>query len=629
MITAAVVMHGDALPVVAAPQGALDPAILRDAAMQIDLHVAAFYRDKGFSVPATVDDAKFLRRTYLVTVGRIPTLEEVRGFLDSEAPDKRQRLVAELLDSTGYDSHMANWMFDLIRLKDSNEGTTLEPYRYWLQTAIDANMPWDEFTRQIIASRGSGWSEDHAAVGYYVRDRGMPHDNLANSMRIFLGKRMECAQCHDDPFGDTKRRDFYQLAAFTDGTRPMNRNFIYPLMSEFREAGTEQTVEYRIARMLEENIFQLSVEGGGSGRITLPSDYQYRNGRPGDMLGAETPFGRTVRMSRNRNHDDGREQLAEWMTGRTGNQFPAVIANRMWLRVMGQGLVEPVDDFVAIEKSHHPALFKNLADLMVSLNYDLKAFQHVLLLTRTYQFETNPDPSTIHGGDDFHGRRLQRLSAEQIWDSLVTLATDEPDPVSSPVLDDTIYLRGRPILVGVKTMTQLSQEIHALGDEQLFRRYFLDLVKLVEEHGSEESEYYSQMRMQAVGGRMARRGMIRASELPSPAPRGHFLNVFGSSDREVVEASSREPNVGQVLSLMNGIVQREILAKPEAALLTNLEGVDDPGEQIRLLCLTILSRPPTDEEMVWMLDEVRDRGASGIRNLAAALVMSSEFLFLQ
>jgi hypothetical protein len=127
----------------------------------------------------------------------------------------------------------------------------------------------------------------------------------------------------------------------------------------------------------------------------------------------------------------------------------------------------------------------------------------------------------------------------------------------------------------------------------------------------------------------ARSGLIRAADLPSPAPRGHFLHVFGQSDREVVDASSREANVGQVLALMNGFVQKEIISNPDSVLFRGLRNSNEPRDQIRRLCLTILSRPPADAEMEWMLAEVRDRGESGIRNLAAALMMSSEFLFLQ
>ncbi len=124
--------------------------------------------------------------------------------------------------------------------------------------------------------------------------------------------------------------------------------------------------------------------------------------------------------------------------------------------------------------------------------------------------------------------------------------------------------------------------------------------------------------------------MVRASELPSPAPRDHLLYLFGASDREVVEAASREPNVGQVLSLMNGFVQQRLVNNPGAHLYRCIEGVESDREKIRRLYLTILSRPPSDDEMSWMLEEIATRGAAeGCRNIVSALIMSSEFLFLQ
>ena len=626
---AAAVVVGPAVAM-AQPSAEHDPAAMRAAAFQIDRHIAAFYRDRRLAVPPVVDDAKFLRRSYLTIIGRVPTLEETQTFLDSESPEKRAALIDELLHSPGYSSHLSNWVFDLIRLQDRSQNTPLAPYRHWVRTAMAGNMPWDEFTRRLLASRGNGWEMENAGVGYYARDRGMPHDNLANSMRIFLGKRMECAQCHDDPFGPTNRRDFYQLAAFTNGQREMRTGTIEPLLRELRDASETPSEEYRVARMIRDTVHRMTLEGGGSGSIRLPSDYQYRNARPGDLLGARTPFGRSVRMSPRRDHDDGRERLAEWVTEQTGEQFPAVIANRMWKRVMGRGITEPIDDYQPIDASHHPELFKYLAGLMDELGYDLRAFQQVLLLTRTYQFETNPHPSQIHSGDDFHGRKIHRLSAEQLWDSLITLARGNPDLDPQPELDDTIRLQGRPILVGSKTMTQLANEVLAISTERDMRRYFAALMEEIRNDGSSSSASEPAMQMSArAANPHARRGLLRASELPSPAPRGHFLSLFGQSEREVVDASTREPNVGQVLTLMNGFVQEQFINNADAHFYQKLRGLESAEDRVRLLCLAILSRPPSEEEMVWMREEVETHGETGVRNLAAALVMSSEFLFLR
>lgn len=606
-----------------------DSAALRKLALQIDQQVASFYRSRKLAVPAVTDDATFLRRVFLVSIGRIPTSEEALAFLEIEDSGKREDLVDHLLKSPGFSSHMSNWAFDLLRLTDGRTGTsaTNEPYRHWVRKAMTDNMPWDEFSRRLIASTGDGWDPETAAVGYYTRDKGMPLDNLSNTMRVFLGARMECAQCHDDPFGTTERRDFYQLAAFTHGQEPVRRELMQPLWDELGEGERSRSDEYRVAQILWDRIYGMSLAGGGTGRIALPSDYQYRDASPGEVLAGRTPFGKTVRMSEKRDGDDGRRKLAEWVVGRTDGQFASVAANRMWRRVMGKGLYEPVDEYVPAAETPHPALTAMLASMMVDLKYDLRAFQHVLLLTRTFQFATNPNASTVERGDDFHGRKIQRLSAEQIWDSLITLATGDVDRKPARGLDDRIYLAGRPVLVGKKTMPQLSKEVLALNTESELRQYFAKLVDEIRNGGGSSGNGDSMMMAPVrVYGNDA---MVRASELPSPAPRDHFLYLFGASDREVVDASSREPNVGQVLSLMNGFVQNKLVNQPDAHIYKGLVGVESDPEKVRRLYISILNRPPSPEEMTWMLNELKASGNDGCRNIVSALVMSSEFLFLQ
>lgn len=610
-----------------APQD--DPAYLNKAALQIDQYVANFYRQKKLPVPDVTDDATFLRRVFLVSVGRIPTAEEARSFLEIEDPTKREAVVAYLLNSKGYSSHLSNWAFDILRITDSRAGAvaTNEPYRQWVRDAMTDNMPWDKFTTRLLSSSGGGWDEKTAAVGYYTRDRGMPLDNLANSMRVFLGTRMECAQCHDDPFGSTERHDFYELAAFTHGQDSIGQENMDPLYRELRASEKLRSVDYDVAQIMR-GVYETSLGGGGTGQIRLPSDYQYRDADPGEVVGGRTPFGKPVRMSEKRAADDGRQKLADWIVSKTGEQFPTVIANRMWKRVMGKGVYEPVDEYVPSSETPHPEMMRIIGKIMVDLNYDLRAFQQVLLLTKTFQFGTNPNPSTVEGGDDFHGRKIERLSSEQIWDSLITLADGDPDKKPVRTLDDRIYLAGKPVLVGKKTMPEVSKEVLALKSDQEFRKYYSDFLKMVKEDGGGSPGANSMMSMSATR-KYDKNAKVRASELPSPAPRDHFLFMFGASDREVVDGASREPNVGQVLSLMNGFVQEELVSNSSAHLYKSLEGATSEKEKIRRLYIAILSRPPSDDEMSWMLDEVKSQGDEGYRNIVSALVMSSEFLFLQ
>lgn len=624
------------LPLSAQTDKATKPVVgidfLRKSAMEIDRHIASFYQAKKLPVPKVTDDATFMRRAFLVAVGRIPTAEEALAFIEIQDLAKRGELVAYLMGSQGYSSHMTNWAFDLLRLRDGRQGSqaTNEPYRNWIRKAMDENMPWDELVTSLVSSSGNGWDTKTASVGYYTIDRGMPLDNLSNTMRIFLGSRMECAQCHDDPFGETERKDFYHLAAFTNGQNELKMNLMAPIWQEFRREGRERGIEYQVAQLFWDRVYGMSLGGSGKGLIELPSDYQYRDGDPGEIVGAKTPFGKTVRMSDRRDDGGGRKEFSNWIVSRTGEQFPAVIANRMWQRIMGKGIYEPVDDYIESKQTVHPDLMSHLAKLMYDLEYDLRAFQHVLLLTKTFQFATNPNPSTLEGGDDFHGRKIARLSSGQIWDSLITLSSGDPDkkPVRTP--DNRIFVGNNPVLVGQMDMVQLSNDIFALNSEKEVRKYFNDFLVMVKGGGGKKGKDKDSMTMgMAPIQSYSRDSPVRASELPSPAPREHFLYLFGASDREVVEGASKEPNVGQVLSMMNGYVQRQLVSNSGAHLYKSLNDAGSEEEKIRRLYIAILNRPPTEEEMGWMKEEVKVRGEEGFRNIVASLVMSSEFLFLQ
>lgn len=608
-----------------------DPVFLKKSALKIDQYIAAFYRTKKLPVPEVTDDATFLRRAFLVAIGRIPTAEEALSFLEIEDATKREGLITYLMNSKGYSSQMSNWAFDLLRLRDGRQGSQAnnEPYRDWIRKAMDDNMPWDEFVTRLVSSSGNGWDPETASVGYYTIDRGMPLDNLANSMRIFLGSRMECAQCHDDPFGKTERMDFYHLAAFTNGQYELKKNLMAPLWQELQQDGQQRGQEYQVAQLFWDKIYGMSLGGGGKGRIELPSDYQYRDGKPGEWVGAKTPFGKYVRMSERKDDIDGREQFAKWIVTKSGEQFAGAIANRMWERIMGKGIFEPIDEYIEPSKTVYPEMMIYVAKLMHDLDYDLRAFQHVLMLTKTFQFATNPNPSTIEWGDDFHGRKIVRLSAEQIWDSLITLSSGDPDKQQARTPDNRIYVGNRPVLVGKKDMIQLSKEVLELKSEAEVRKYYKDFLQMVKSGGgNSKAEDSMSMKTMAV----KQYGMdapVRASELPSPAPREHFLYLFGASDREVVEGASKEPNVGQLLSMMNGFVQRQLVGNADAHVYKRLEGASTDEEKIRRIYVSILNRPPTAEEMGWMKGEITSQGEEGLRNIVAALVMSSEFLFLQ
>lgn len=619
-----------------ATQPKSDPEFLKQSALMVDRHVAALYKSKKLPVPEVVDDATFLRRSFLVAAGRIPSLEEARAFLEIEDEQKRQDLVFYLMGSDGYRSHMTNWVLDMLRAQDRFEGggnKSADGYLEFIHTAVADNMAWDKLAQSLLASKGSVWSEGNGAVGYYVRDKGMELDNLSNTMRIFTGTRMECAQCHDDPFGEYERMDFYHLAAFVNGQNEVNSGPWDKVWREVRAAKTERDDFGELVRWIGDNVHYSSLGGGGKGRIELPKDYQYRDGDPGEMVGGKTPFGKRERTSDRSDEGNSRETFATWISGRDNPRFNATIVNRMWQRVMGRGIWEPVDEYQEPADTISPALVGDLVKLMQTLEYDLKAFQNVLLLTKTFQFGANTEAFAAGVPQSFNGRQLERMTAEQVWDSLVTLVKGDADSLARRQFSDAIIYNGRPVLVGQKTMSQLSEELLAIKSPAAYRTYVEELLSSIKNSGGGgKGKKKKDARMDMMSGSERpgpASGLARASELESPAQEGHFLRQFGQSDRILLDSATNEANMAQVLSLMNGHVEKMVVSNQSAAVYKALEAGSTDRDKVRYLYYAILGRAPSNDEMQLLMRDVIDGSQESYRNLTSALLSTHEFLFVQ
>jgi len=186
-------------------------------AAQVDERVQRYHAAKKTKLNAAASHETFLRRVYLDVVGRIPSLEESTRFLGSKDAKRRAKLIDELLGSEGHVSHMFNWKADLLRVKTCGLAAGQPGWLYddWVKDAIRSSLPYDEFVRQLVTASGYLW--ENGEVGFYMRDLGMPLDHMSNMTRIFLGTRIECAQCHDHPLEPITQKDFYQMVAFTFG----------------------------------------------------------------------------------------------------------------------------------------------------------------------------------------------------------------------------------------------------------------------------------------------------------------------------------------------------------------------------------------------------------------------------
>lgn len=405
-----------------------------EASQQIDALLAKDWQQHKLTANPPANDETLVRRLYLDIVGRIPTLQEAQAFLISTDKDKRAKLIDQLLASDGYNQRMFHFWADLLRVQTRSNGgqgdMTSKPYLEHVKRRIRENMPYDAFVHELLTAQGKVW--DNPAIGYYMRDIGMPLDNLANTTRVFLGTRIECAQCHNHPFDKWTQMQFYQMAAFT---YPLETNFTgiaqqkgaFELMVQARKKPELEASTRNMGRVFEnlgDFVRYSKVQALPTRLLKLPHDYQYPDAKPKDVIAPSTMLGKSVKCEPT---GETTKAFADWMTSPENPRFTTVIANRLWKKVFGVGLIEPVDEILDSTVASNPALMKHLEQFMRDSRYDLKAYQRALYNTQAYQNEVSR--AELYAGEVCHftGPLLRRMTAEQIYDSFVTLIQPTPD----------------------------------------------------------------------------------------------------------------------------------------------------------------------------------------------------------
>jgi hypothetical protein len=189
--------------------------------------------------------------------------------------------------------------------------------------------------RELVAEQGSCF--DTGAIGYYMRDRGMPLDNLSNTVRIFLGTRMECAQCHDHPFDKWTQKQFYEMAAFTHNMsatsyQAKGYNEVQKMMRA--DKSLDKETQDLMRRALSEAVRPLrnTLVVQNKSSLRLPHDYKYKDAKPKEVVQASVMFGKPVTLSKDTNTID---EFGKWLTSAENPRFTTIIANRLWKRVFG------------------------------------------------------------------------------------------------------------------------------------------------------------------------------------------------------------------------------------------------------------------------------------------------------
>jgi hypothetical protein len=388
LLAAAPARAGD----VAAP--GKEDGLARDAqalAGRIDRLVAARWAAAGAQPAPAADDAEFLRRVYLDLAGRIPSVAEAREFLDDKAPDKRARLMERLLAGSRYATHFTNvWRALLLPESDANiQSRFLAPgFESWLRKQLAKNAPYDEMVRELLTTPvgpqslqlSRAGAADANASAFYLAKELKPENVAAATSRLFLGVRLECAQCHNHPFASWKRDQFWGYAAFFAGLqRQGNGDFVQPgrEVSDRRELtipGTEKVVQ---AKFLD---------------------------------GAEPQW---------KPRASARETLADWMTAADNPYFARAAVNRLWGYFFGTGLVDPVDDMVGSERiPSHPELLDELAREFAAHHYDLKFLIRAITNSKAYQLTSARSHPSQDEPPLFARMAVKGLTAEQLFDSL-------------------------------------------------------------------------------------------------------------------------------------------------------------------------------------------------------------------
>ncbi|MBL6921641.1 MAG: DUF1549 domain-containing protein [Akkermansiaceae bacterium] len=612
------------------------PERMSEEAARLDELIDAVLKEDEKAAPPSVDDATFLRRASLVAIGRIPTLAEIQEFAKDTSADKRSRLVARLYQSKGYQSHMNNWFCDHLRLNEVKlQGgyfSSNTPLINWTRQSVRENKSWKAMTVELLSSRGNGWLGSGASH-YYTRDIGMPLDNSANTMRAFLGMRMECAQCHDDPGSAWERIDFFNLAAFTHGKSNYGRLDFLKGRGRFVNMSSDKKFNAKGLHHLHffsDAIGQYASSGiepsKGTGRIKLPDDYQYRDGDPGELVEGRTPFGGKLRLDAKKVNPDSLEQFAAWVVGDENLTFAGSIAARMWQRVMGAKLhKEDNEEFLDPKDPLTGALSSGLMKLMADYDYDLRAFQQTLMLTKAFAVKSAPDmEASFHG---LMGRPIERMSAEQIWDSLITLVLEDPESAQRIEDMELLYIHGRYI----GRLEDIIKKVHSFKTIKEYQEWVIMKYREARDGTGPKAPAPRPPTYIAGHGRLmtsAIQGIARASELPSPALPNHFLQKFGQSDRISIDGATNEGSLTQTLQMLNGATQKIVTTPKGIAIRKILQRKETNAEKGALLFQSVLTRQPTDEERALCAKELDDGEGKGFANIVSALVCTPEFLFI-
>lgn len=380
-------------PLLAEQTSEHDEQLARRSAMvtRIDELIEARLTEEKISPAAQSSDGEFFRRVHLDLTGTLPRVADVREFLSSESPTKRDAVIDRLVGSPLYATHQANLWRALMIPGGINleEAQSVVGVQNWLRSRMAENLRYDNLVSELLVATAG---DDQGPALYYTSLQLAPEKLAASTARIFLGIQMECAECHDHPFDTWKQTDFWGYAAFFAQLQRPNEAQPSP-----------------VAQQLVVDVDTGDVKLPNSETIVAPKF-------PGAGAPGEDELG-TRRM-----------KLAIWMASRDNPYLARAAANRVWSQMFGRGLVEPADDLSPRNPPSHPVLMQELTQYFIDSGFDLQELVRTIARTKAYQrtsqwpaSETPPPPELLAR------MNVRQLSAEQLFDAMSRVISRRSD----------------------------------------------------------------------------------------------------------------------------------------------------------------------------------------------------------
>ena len=507
---------------------------------EIDHYVFSKLKLFNQNPSAVSDDLTFLRRVSLDVTGSLPSSDTARSFLSDKRKDKRSILIEELLKSEEYASFWALKWADLLRVEEKTlDSKGVEKIYGWLKEMIGSGKPLDQFTKDILCATGSTYNNPPAN---FYRALRAPVNRAEAVAQVFIGTRINCAKCHDHPFENVRQDDYYRFAAIFDAID-------YEIIENKRKDGFDKH------RFVGEQVIKL-VSADKFQNKFLKDPRTKKPPEPGFLDSSSGPI---------KSFDNRLEEVADWITSHP--RFAKVQANRIWSNLVGQPLVDPIDDVRETNPASNPELLQFLSKELIESGFDQKHLIRLITNSITYQLSSDPGLVLNIGTDlTFARAKVMRYPAEVIIDAAHKSMSIESE------FSDSFKSKSAITMPGVDSV-HLSK---------------------------------------------------------NPHENDKFLKIFGKPARLTNSDAERsnETTLAQVFELTAGKTLNTILSHQENKIGQLLKNGKDDLEIIDELYWSILTRPPVDEEWSAFLSylNMSSNRRSALEDVAWSLLNAKEFL---